>query len=380
MPAEGFSLFETPVGRCGIAWGARGIVGVQLPEGASEQTRRRLRRRFPDATEALPPADVQGTVEAITSLLRGGTADLGAVPLDMGAVPEFHRRVYATAGTIPAGQTISYGALASRLGVPGAARAVGQALGRNPFPIVVPCHRVLGEREGRRLPRWGVVTKLRLSPRSAMPDRAPLPRRRAAVQALRTAGPALGRLIDRTALPPDPDATSSVFLALAEAIVYQQLTGRAAATIFARLQALFPHAAESPTAEQLLRTSDARLLGAGLSRAKLLALRDLARKTVAGELPTLEQLHGLADEAIIEQLTRVRGIGRWTAEMLLIFRLGRPDVLPLDDYGVLKGLGLMLGRRALPTRTQLQRRGARWAPHRTVASWYLWRAVSPGVP
>jgi len=98
---------------------------------------------------------------------------------------------------------------------------------------------------------------------------------------------------------------------------------------------------------------------------------------VAGELPTLEQLDALEDEAIIEQLTRVRGIGRWTAEMLLIFRLGRPDVLPLDDFGVRKGLGVMLGRRQLPTRAQLERRGARWAPYRTVASWYLWRAVSP---
>ena len=160
------------------------------------------------------------------------------------------------------------------------------------------------------------------------------------MRALRAADPALGRLIDRIGpFRLTLDATSSVFLALAEAIVYQQLTGRAAATIFARLQALFPHAAESPTPEQLLRASDARLLSAGLSRAKLLALTDLARRTVAGELPTLEQLHGLDDEPIIEQLTRVRGIGRWTAEMLLIFRLGRPDVLPLDDYGVPEGPG-----------------------------------------
>jgi methylated-DNA-[protein]-cysteine S-methyltransferase len=311
MSAEGFSLFETPVGRCGIAWGARGIVGVQLPEGSGEQTRRRLRRRFPDATEAPPPVEVQGTVEAITSLLRGGTADLGAVSLDMGAVPEFHRRVYATARTIPAGQTISYGALASRLGVPGAARAVGQALGRNPFPIVVPCHRVLGATGRSGASAVGVVTKLRLlsAERDAGTER-PVPfDAAAAVQALRAADPAQGRLIDRIGpFRLTLDATSSVFLALAEAIVYQQLTGRAAATIFARLQSLFPHAADGPTPEQLLRTSDARLLGAGLSRAKLLALRDLARRTVSGELPTLEQLHALDDEAIIEQLTRVRGM------------------------------------------------------------------------
>jgi methylated-DNA-[protein]-cysteine S-methyltransferase len=382
MSAEGFSLFETVVGRCGIAWGARGIVGLQLPEGSSQRTRSRLQRRFPTATEAAPPPEVEGAVKAIASLLQGGAADLATVPLDMGAVPEFHRRVYATARSIPPGQTTSYGALAARLGAPGAARAVGQALGRNPFPIVVPCHRVLGAngKVGGFSAVGGVVTKLRLlsAERDAGGDRPPPYDGEAAVRTLRAADPALGRLIDRIGpFRLRLDATSSVFLALAEAIVYQQLTGRAAATIFARLQGLFPHAADGPTPEQLLRASDARLLGAGLSRAKLLALRDLARRTAAGELPALEQLHALDDEAIIEQLTRVRGIGRWTAEMLLIFRLGRPDVLPLDDFGVRKGLGLMLGRRALPTRAQLERRGARWAPHRTVASWYLWRAVSP---
>ena len=382
MSAQGFSLFQTAVGRCGIAWGAGGILGVQLPEGSSQRTRSRLQRRFPAAAESTPPPEVAGAVAAIATLLRGGSVDLDGVRLDMGAVPEFHRRVYASTRSIPAGQTTSYGALAARLGVPGAARAVGQALGRNPFPIVVPCHRVLGAngKVGGFSAVGGVVTKLRLlsAERDAGTERPPPYDGAAAAQALRAADPALGRLIDRIGrFRLTLDATSSIFLALAEAIVYQQLTGRAAATIFARLQALFPHAAESPTPEQLLRASDARLLGAGLSRAKLLALRDLARKTVAGELPTLEQLDALEDEAIIEQLTRVRGIGRWTAEMLLIFRLGRPDVLPLDDFGVRKGLGVMLGRRQLPTRAQLERRGARWAPYRTVASWYLWRAVSP---
>src|SRR6516164_6419238 len=138
MSAQGFSLFETAVGRCGIAWGAGGILGVQLPEGSSQRTRSRLQRRFPAAAESTPPPEVAGAVEAIATLLRGGSVDLDGVRLDMGAVPEFHRRVYASTRSIPAGQTTSYGALAARLGVPGAARAVGQALGRNPFPIVVP--------------------------------------------------------------------------------------------------------------------------------------------------------------------------------------------------------------------------------------------------
>src|SRR5215813_5900272 len=227
MSAEGFSLFETAVGRCGIAWGSRGILGVQLPEGSTERTRSRLRRRFPRATEATRPPEVEGAVQAITSLLRGGTADLGAVQLDMSAVPEFHRRVYASARSIPAGQTLSYGSLAARLGTPGAARAVGQALGRNPFPIVVPCHRVLGAngKVGGFSAVGGVVTKLRLlsAERDGGSERPPPYDGKAAVAALRAADPALGRLIDRIGpFRLSLDATSSVFLALAEAIVYQQ--------------------------------------------------------------------------------------------------------------------------------------------------------------
>ena len=109
--------------------------------------------------------------------------------------------------------------------------------------------------------------------------------------------------------------------------------------------------------------------------AKLLALRDLAQRTAEGTVPTLDELHRMGDDEIVERLTEVRGIGRWTAEMFLIFRLGRPDVLPLDDYGVRKGLAIALRRRELPDRAALARRGARWHPYRTVASWYLWRAV-----
>ena len=173
-------------------------------------------------------------------------------------------------------------------------------------------------------------------------------------------------------IPPSKD---SHFHALAESIVYQQLTGRAAATIFARVRALFPRPHEGPTAEQILRARDEPLRAAGLSRSKLASLRDLARRARDGEIPTLEELSGMDDEAIIERLTRVRGIGRWTVEMLLIFRLGRPDVLPVDDYGIRKGFALAFRKRALPAPRDLEKRGAAWKPYRTVASWYLWRAV-----
>src|SRR5262249_25162579 len=193
---------------------------------------------------------------------------------------------------------------------------------------------------------------------------------------LRASDAALARVID--AVGPfrlDLKRTPSIFAALTEAIVYQQLTGKAAATIFARVCALFPRAHHGPTAEQILRASDEKLRAAGLSRAKLLALRDLARRAANGEIPTLAEVHRMEDEAIIERLTAVRGIGRWTVEMLLIFRLGRPDVLPADDYGIRKGFAVAFKKRELPSRQQLEKRGARWKPYRTVASWYLWRAA-----
>jgi DNA-3-methyladenine glycosylase II len=168
------------------------------------------------------------------------------------------------------------------------------------------------------------------------------------------------------------------FEALARNIVYQQLHGSAAAAIHARLLALF--GGDRLTPEALLAAPEEALRGAGLSAAKLAALRDLAAKTLDGTVPTLARLRRLPDEEIVERLTRVRGIGRWTVEMLLIFRLGRPDVLPVDDYAVRKGFALVYGKRDLPKPKELARYGERWRPFRTVASWYMWRAheLPPG--
>ncbi|HEX9534161.1 MAG TPA: DNA-3-methyladenine glycosylase [Stellaceae bacterium] len=193
-----------------------------------------------------------------------------------------------------------------------------------------------------------------------------------AVDHLRARDETLARVID--AIGPfrlQLIGASSIFGALAQAIVYQQLTGKAAATIFARFCALFP--GTDPTPEVVLAASEDELRGAGLSRSKLVSLRDLAGKTVSGEIPTLAEIQQMEDEAIIERLTSVRGIGRWTVEMLLIFRLGRPDVLPSDDYGIRKGFARAYAQGELPARKDVETYGVRWKPYRTVASWYLWR-------
>jgi methylated-DNA-[protein]-cysteine S-methyltransferase len=162
--APGFALFETPIGACGIAWNSQGITGLQLPEATAERTRAHLRRRWPGATEAPPPADVQRAIGRVLALLQGEAIDLGDIALDLEAAPDFHRKVYDVARTIPPGQTMTYGEIARRLGVPHDSREVGQALGRNPVAIIVPCHRVLGAdgKMGGFSANGGVATKRRI--------------------------------------------------------------------------------------------------------------------------------------------------------------------------------------------------------------------------
>lgn len=386
--SDGFTLFDTPIGACGIAWRGNAIAGVQLPESNERATRARLQRRFPEAGDVAPPPSVRRAIDAIRALLRGGATDLSALALDMDGVPAFHQRVYEAARAVPPGKTVSYGEIATRLGAPGSARAVGQALGRNPFAIVVPCHRVTAAsgRLGGFSANGGASTKLRLLAIEGAPAARQRPLfdgdgtltydRDVAVAHLRDADPALARLIDAAGpFTMELKRTPCIFGALAEAIVYQQLNGKAAATIYGRVCALFPRAQDGPTAANIARASDEKLRGAGLSRSKLLALRDLAKHELAGKIPTLADARSMDDTALIETLTAVRGIGRWTVEMLLMFRLGRPDVLPVDDYGVRKGFALTMRKRDLPDRDTMTKRAERWRPYRSVASWYLWRAV-----
>jgi methylated-DNA-[protein]-cysteine S-methyltransferase len=164
MVTQSFTLFETAIGRCGIAWGERGITGVQLPEASELKTRTRLLRRFPGVSEASPPPAVQTAIDRIIALLRGDAADLSVVAIDLAGIAEFDRRVYEVARAISPGATLTYGDIATRLGDRSLARDVGQALGRNPYPLIVPCHRVLaaGGKTGGFSANGGVATKLRL--------------------------------------------------------------------------------------------------------------------------------------------------------------------------------------------------------------------------
>ena len=198
----------------------------------------------------------------------------------------------------------------------------------------------------------------------------------AAIAHLCNADPVLARVIE--VVGPyrlEPQRDRSPYEHLSRAVAHQQLNGTAANTILRRFVASFGEGVSFPSPEQVLAAPTAALRGAGFSGSKILALRDLAAKALEGVVPQADELDPLDDVQIIERLTSVRGIGRWTVEMMLMFQLGRPDVLPVDDFGVRNGFRLAYGLRKLPAPRALAAFGARWAPHRTAAAWYLWRAV-----
>ena len=176
----------------------------------------------------------------------------------------------------------------------------------------------------------------------------------------------------------DPDLARVIDAAgpFARAIVYQQLSNKAAATIFGRMCAHFPRGHVGLTPERLLALSDARIRAAGISRPKLKSLRDLARRSASGEVPTLAQARRMSDQEIVDRLVAVHGIGRWSAEMFLMFFLGRPDVLPVDDYSLRKAYAAAFKKRKLPTPQTLEKLAEKWRPYRTAACWYLWSTLN----
>ncbi|HTF90789.1 MAG TPA: methylated-DNA--[protein]-cysteine S-methyltransferase [Planctomycetota bacterium] len=392
------TLFDSKIGALGVAWSERGLIGVQLPEKTRAKTAARIAARA-GSKPGEAPAWVAAAVEEMRALVAGGAADLDHVPLDVADVPKFHGRVYAALRKLRAGETCTYAELAAKAGSPAAARAVGQAMRRNPWPLVVPCHRVLaaGDRLGGFSAAGGIELKARLLRAESAPAakllatpksrtivaRATKTARRApkslgfdaelALSHLRQSDAQLAALIDRVPFSLELSPYTSTFEALLRTIVYQQLNGKAASTIHGRVVELLPGKRIDPRA--LLAIEETALRGAGLSRAKVAAARDLAQRSVAGEIPDREELAAMSDEEVVERLTVVRGIGRWSVEMLLMFWLGRPDVLPVGDFGVKNGFMVLMKRRAMPTERALELHARRWRPFRSVASWYMWRAV-----
>jgi len=385
--ATAVTLFPTAIGACALAYRGGAVVAVQLPERSEEATLERLRARAAVAEAAgRPPAAVGRAIAALQRLLggdRAAHAALAAVPVVLDGLPPFRQRVYQALREVPPGRTIGYGELAQRAGSPAAARAVGQAMAHNPLPLLVPCHRVVGA-TGAPVgfsAFGGVVTKARLleiegaAPGDLFAGSHQLgysPRR--ALKHLAAADKAMARLIERAGpFRLKLRGLDSLFESLSQSIIYQQLSGKAAATIHGRVRALFDGGRMHP--EGALALGEAQLRGAGLSAAKLRSIRDLADKVLSGAVPETAALRQMDDEEIVERLTAVRGIGRWTVEMLLIFGLGRPDVLPVSDLAVRKGFRLVVRGQGMPSPAEMMARAERWRPYRSVASWYLWRAV-----
>ena len=196
-----------------------------------------------------------------------------------------------------------------------------------------------------------------------------------AVEFLTAADARLAKLVRRIGpCTLKPKVRRPPFEALVQSVVYQQLHGTAAAAILGRVKALFP-GRRFPTPEDVLAISEERLRAAGLSRAKIAAIKDIAAKTLSGVVPARRAAERMSDAEIVEKLTTVRGVGPWTVEMFLIFTLGRPDVLPVTDYGVRKGFALTYGWKELPTPKELLAAGEKWRPYRSTAAWYFWRAL-----
>ncbi|MGI8601425.1 MAG: DNA-3-methyladenine glycosylase family protein [Verrucomicrobiales bacterium] len=172
-----------------------------------------------------------------------------------------------------------------------------------------------------------------------------------------------------------PKGARSPFESLVRAVAHQQLNGTAAESILRRFRALFPKLRRFPKADELAAISDEAMRACGFSGAKIAALRDIAEKTLSGLVPASRSIQKMSDDEIVERLTQVRGVGRWTVEMMLIFKLGRPDVLPADDFGVRNGFRIAFGLDEMPRPRDLLEHGERWRPYATTAAWYLWRAA-----
>jgi O-6-methylguanine DNA methyltransferase len=376
-----FAVLETPLGPSALAWSASGVTRL-----AFARTPAALRERFgalgePEARRLLP--FVRLTVAKLREHLTGRPRDFADVPVDFRGMAPALVDLAAALRAVPAGETVDLTALARRASTPGGAAGVKRLLQRNPLPILIPGHRVLGV-EGA-LGAWGggAAQQERLLKLEAMAHpplhdaegRLAAGRVESALGLLRAADPELGGLMERVGpFRLQLRQGHSPYEALARSIVGQQITGRAAAAIVARLANQFGTAGVPPPA-RIGEARDAELRAAGLSAGKARAFRDLAARTLAGAVPSWTVLRRWPDERIVSTLTEIHGIGEWTVEMVLLFRLGRPDVLPLGDYGIRKGFGRTFLRGRLPSARQLERRGWRWRPFRSIASWYLWRAL-----
>jgi O-6-methylguanine DNA methyltransferase len=387
MKQAGYCLFETELGACGIAWtisasdGQPVVCFLQLPEATEQLTEKRISGITHGLKVTAPPPRIGRTIKKVQMHLQGKLQDFNDVNVDLDGASQFARQVYGVCRNISAGKTLSYGELAKAMKRPAAARAVGQALGKNPIPIIIPCHRVLasGNKAGGFSAPGGVTTKARMlaiegvtpGPPATIKSKKDLLR---AAALLKEKDPRLAGCLSKP-IEFSLRQEHSPYETLVEAVVHQQLSPKASETILGRVMALYP-GSRIPQPKALLNTPDARLRSAGLSQSKTRALKDIAAKTLDGTVPSLKEIVSLSNEEIIKRLTSIYGVGQWTVEMMLIFNLGRIDVFAVDDYALRKSVSEVLNMRDIPTPKQLNAMAETWRPYRTVVSLYLWNSIT----
>lgn len=378
---NGWWLFETVQGCCGVAWCSAGVTRFLLPDTPPLQMKRELQAASGvNKPAAAPPAWVRALARRVQRHCQGKPQDFASVPLHLPSATAFMQAVYRRAQVIPAGTVMTYGELAEAIGKPGAMRAVGSALGKNPVPLLVPCHRIVaasGKPGGFTSP-GGLETKRWLLACEGVsldkPRVLTAAQWQAAVRHLRR-DKAMGQLIRQVGpIRFRPQRNEDPLAAFIDAIASQQLATKVAAIILQRLHAVI-QVKGKPSARKILTTTDSELRAVGLSGMKVSYLKDLAQHSVDGTLPTLSHVKTMSDEQLVRCFTAVKGIGRWSVEMYLIFDLGRADVFPVDDYGIRKAIAQLYGLGGLPAARSLSGYGEAWRPYRTVASLYLWRSL-----
>ena len=378
----GWLLFDTVRGPCGISWRDAAVTRFLLPDNTVASMQRELRALTGQAQQtAQPPRWLRDVVKQVQRHCDGKPQDFTAVPVHTADLSEFTRTVYRRARAIPAGEVLSYAELATAIGKPGAARAVGTALGRNQVPLLMPCHRIVarGGKPGGFTSPGGLDTKRWLLACEGVALEKPRVLTTAAqwqqaLQHLRR-DKAMAALIRRVGtIHFRPQRNEEPLAAFIDALASQQLATKVAATILKRVHAVI-NVNGTPSAAKILATPDSELRAAGLSGMKVSCLKDLAQHSVDGKLPSLSQVRTMSDEQLVRCFTAVKGIGRWSVEMYLIFDLGRADVFPADDYGIRKAVAQLHGLAALPPAKALAPYAEAWRPYRTVASLYLWRSV-----
>ncbi len=381
-----------------VAWSEQGLTRVRFPEATVGDLIEKLAIDLGDVPLSPPPTWVKEAIQKLQAYLKGttlpssqskahgGLEDLSTIPLDFTGISPFHLAVYKVSRTLAPAEIVTYGELAEMAGSPRAARAVGSAMANNRFSVIVPCHRIVAS--GGKPGGFSAYGELVLKDRLLQIEGGALRAKPAArafeydvevgLKHLKQVDPKLAVWMDtlgpfRMALTQSPVP----FESLIRSIVYQQLSGKAAGTIYQRLLALFPRK-RFPTPRDLVTADPETLRGAGLSRNKVLAVQDLAAKTIDKTVPSLKTAQAMGNAELIERLVQVRGIGRWSVEMFLLFGLGRPDILAGNDLGIQKGLTKVLERKELMKPKQVLAYTERYAPYRSIASWYLWRIADSG--